>query len=88
MTGISYLSPVKNVLCEEDNNLDIMESHKLAVDTEAKDLCNENVLCEDINLESIIKTHKLAVDTDTETENLYNTYLCFIFIFYIVILCF
>jgi len=58
MTGISYLSPVKNVLCEEDNNLDIMESHKL------------------------------AVDTDTETENLYNTYLCFIFIFYIVILCF
>jgi len=84
MTGIRYLSPIENVLCEEHNNLDT-EFHKLAVDTEAEDLYKENVLCEeDNNLD--IESHKLAVDI--ETEDLYNTYLCFIFSFSILIFCF
>jgi len=79
MTGISYLSPIENVLCdEEDNDLDIDFS---------ENLYEKNISSQSHTLINNIKSHKLAVDTETE-DLYYNTYLCFIFTFYILILCF
>jgi len=80
MTGISYLSPIKNVLCDEEdnNNLDINFS---------ENPYEKNKSSQSDTLINNIESHKLAVDT--ETEDLYNiTYLYFIFTFYILILCF
>lgn len=80
MTGISYLSPIKNVLCDEkdNNNYDIDFS---------ENSYEKNKSSQSHTLINNIESHKLAVDT--ETEDLYNIkYLYFIFTFYILILCF